>query len=310
MSIKAPDAKRDLTDFKLLLSEIRGQIGNYAWMWPMLRWRARQTGFTPRKLYPVLRRFCNPKKPYFIGDKPDGLRFLGDWNDRYAIDKMVEPHTSDPVIDFLLSCLQKQPGTFLDIGANVGIMAATVARANPAQKTVAFEPIPSTALRAMATFALNGLSNVDFYPLALGCSNETITFYDAPGHSDFSSAHPFDATMGVIWKETEVCCRTLDNLSSENSLGDVSVVKIDVEGHELDVLQGGKHFIEQRHPHLLFEYNYRIAPKMGWSVTDATKLLSETGNYRFHTLMPDNSFAPFPPPSAEYGIVNIYCEPL
>lgn len=66
------------SDFNKTLEEFRPLIGNYRWMWPVLRARsARIGGYFPHKIHNMLRRFGNPRKPCFICEFPDGLRFLG-----------------------------------------------------------------------------------------------------------------------------------------------------------------------------------------------------------------------------------------
>ena len=103
-------------------------MGDYRWMWRILKARARQTGHSPRKLYPLLRRFCNPKRPYFVGETLGGVAFLGNYLDRYSIDRMVSPHFDRSLVDFLVARLRTTPGAYLDVGANMGVIAAAVAK--------------------------------------------------------------------------------------------------------------------------------------------------------------------------------------
>ena len=306
---KQVTAPQGRNDFEGCLAEAKPEIGNYAWLWRILKARARQTGFPPRKLYPLLKRFCNPKRPYFIGETLEGIAFLGDYLDRYSIDRMVCPHFDKGLVTFLVERLRTTEGAYLDVGANMGIIAAAVAKALPATPVLAFEPMPETGHRAMATFALNELENVQFLPLAIGDTNTLLTFYDAPGHSDMASANPAEMSIPIDWTPTRVSCRTLDSLREQNLLPKVGLMKLDVEGHEYKALQGSAQLIATDRPHILFEYNREIAPQMNWSPEDAIELISSYSSYRFHVLEEDGSLLPLSFSDKSFGFDNLYAEP-
>ena len=82
-------------EFAAHLAAFRPQIGSYALLWKLLQIRAKQTGFPPRKLYPLLRRFFHVDKPYFIGMLGNGVSFLGDHRDRYSVDHIALPDERD-----------------------------------------------------------------------------------------------------------------------------------------------------------------------------------------------------------------------
>lgn len=296
-------------EFQQILAEFQPGMGRYGWMWAILRWRARQTGFPPRKLYPLFRRFCRPDRPYFVGMTGDGLAFLGDYRDRYAVDRMVSPDETDPLTAFLRNRAKQTEGAILDVGANVGLVAAELARFQPERPVIAFEPAPETSRRAAATFALNRLNNVRLLPAAVGDTDAEITFYSAPGHSDYASAHPTDTHLAIAWTETRVPSVTLDTMQSQSMFGRVGLLKVDVEGHEFAALRGAKTLLSQDRPHILLEYNRRIAPAMGWTPTDVSDYLASLAPYRFHTLNQDGTPGAFPPKEIDTGIVNIYAEP-
>src|SRR5205823_11885932 len=133
------------------------------------------------------RRLGNRNKPYFVCSYPNGLRFLGDYRDvnsmSYALDSL---NTADPLHE-ILSLLEDRTGAFIDVGANLGLYSAAMARAFPDRQVYAFEPVPATVRRAAATFALNSLANVVLVPAAAGDTDSEIVFYDAPGCSEYAS---------------------------------------------------------------------------------------------------------------------------
>ena len=302
----------NFTDFTAHLEAFSPQIGSYVLIWRLLEIRAKQTGYLPRKLYPLLRRFFRKDKPYFIGSQGNGVSFLGDYRDRYSVDHAALPDEPDFQIELLQKMTGLLPGAILDIGANMGLVSAGIARQYEDRTVFAFEPVRETAKRAAATFALNQLANIKLLPVAVGERDETLTFFHAPGHSDYASANPTDTHIGIGWTETKLPCVTLDSLREQEILPQVGVVKIDVEGHELSVLRGAKNLIARDRPFITLEYNYRIAPKMGWTANDVVQVISEAvgaNSYRFLSLHHDGKPETFPPPTSGYGIINLLCIP-
>lgn len=133
---------------------------------------------------------------------------------------------------------------FIDVGANIGYftrMASHLVGHNG--MVYAFEPLPEAY--ALLRENTKDQSNVKVLPFAVA---------DLPGETEFyvsrsgdrSSLLPVEAVRVIKVKSL-----TLDSLLSEISR--VDLVKIDVEGYETMVLQGGKQLIRQCRPIVLFE---------------------------------------------------------
>ena len=155
--------------------------------------------------------------------------------------------------------------TFFDIGANVGSYTVIAAGAVGAD-VVAAEPIPGTFAKLQRNIRFN-----DLKVLALCCG-----ISGAPGELRFISDSD---TMNRIALETEhenttvVPVRTLDSLPGQPKL-----MKIDVEGHEMAVLEGGHSKLSS--PELLaviMETN-GAGEKFG---TDDGQLISKMASYGF-----------------------------
>jgi FkbM family methyltransferase len=296
-------------DFQRYLDELRPGVSNYEWMWPLLRARFKQNGWFPRRLHSVIKRFGNPKKPYFIGQTPDGLRFLGDYRDVNAVACATTFEYPGPFICFMMERMKQTEGAFLDVGANLGFVASYLARSMAGRDEVfAFEPIPETTRRAAATFALNDLHNVRLFPVAVGDEEGDITFYDAPGNSEWASAHPTKQPIAIRWQETKVPCLTLDALCQAGHIGRVGLLKIDVEGHEPKVVRGAAELIRREKPVIFYEYNYSVAPFAGWSASDVALMINRSAAYRFKIFEDSGRMVDFSPPEEVGGVVNIYCE--
>lgn len=142
------------------------------------------------------------------------------------------------------------PGmTVLDIGANVGYFSACMSRlVGPAGKVHAFEPAPRNFELLQQNVAANQLGNVTCHPIALGDRTGTaklhLSEFSAGMHRLYDSFCCGDAMV-------EVPVRRLDTLFSP---GDVSVIKIDVEGFEPFVLEGATALLRHGDLTIISEY--------------------------------------------------------
>lgn len=296
-------------DFDRCLAKLRPRMGHYGWALKILRQRyeTHGTGGFPHRVYAMLRRFFNPRKPLFIGTSGEGIQFVGDIRDDYSILCAIAPKFDHVLTDFLCARSSTGNGSFLDIGTNHGLVAATVAkRLGEAGDVVAFEPAIETAERAAATFALNGLHRVRLFQAAVGDVGGEIDFYVARGRSAASTAVPEDPQLDDLFK-CRVPCYTLDGLADDGVIERASLIKIDVEGYEPQAIRGALQVIQRDRPEVLFEYAPGMAQKLGWRAENVIKEISRQACYRFQVLRYDGALAPMPPPDDYFS--NIYCEP-
>ncbi|MFZ0561825.1 MAG: FkbM family methyltransferase [Terriglobales bacterium] len=146
-------------------------------------------------------------------------------------------------------------GTLIDVGANVGSVSLLLA--DRIEDAILFEPNPVAAARARDNLARNGLG-FKIYEFALSDSTGEIRFechggVDVGGHV-VANAPGSQSTTAVVRGTT------FDEFLRQQ--GDptfpVSLVKIDVEGHENSVLRGMRKFLaEKRPPLVMFEYLQR-----------------------------------------------------
>ena len=144
-----------------------------------------------------------------------------------------------------------RPGSVVaDVGANTGLYAYAFGRSSPVE---AFEPLPEPA-RVLHALAAT-LPRVRVHQVALSRSSGIATLYiphadDGSGPiSEMARFTPFDGPQDTA----TVPLRTLD----EYALKDLGLIKIDVEGHELAVLDGAKETIARERPLLLVEIEQR-----------------------------------------------------
>jgi FkbM family methyltransferase len=150
--------------------------------------------------------------------------------------------------------------TVWDVGGNVGIYAVLLARAAPDGHVVSFEPVGSSRARLAANLALNAVSNVTVEPIALSDHAGTATMHvhpSAPGcdkvvTSSSASAQPGSPT-GPAHEVVDVDITTGDDYVATSPHGDPSHIKVDIEGHEPEFVEGCSALLARRRPTLMLE---------------------------------------------------------
>lgn len=150
---------------------------------------------------------------------------------------------------------------FVDIGAHFGFFSLFAGNATKAKKVMAFEPTPVTFEILKRNIELNHLQNVTLFDLAVSDKSGEVLFKVAEA-SDSSGF--YDHVNCATREEIRVNAATLDSL-----LGDVKdtdlLVKIDAEGHEINILEGMRETIARLYPRikLIVEYNPSMLAKAG-----------------------------------------------
>lgn len=139
-----------------------------------------------------------------------------------------------------------------DVGANIGLYSVLLAQRAAAGEVVAFEPVPSTAVRLASNLVLNGVTNVTVVEKALGAKagvGQMHVFPDAPGCNTLSNEVGVE---GSSLMPVEVV--TADALIRSGARSP-AIIKIDVEGFEPAFFEGARALIEGTRPVLLMEVN-------------------------------------------------------
>jgi len=140
----------------------------------------------------------------------------------------------------------------VDVGANVGVHSVRLARLVGADgEVIAIEPDPDVAVRTNRNIALNGLANVRVINAAASEQPGSMQLYrPSPWDTNRARAsllhHPY--LTGV---KTMVPVVTVDDVCAGRA---VSLIKIDVEGHEAAVVRGAANTIARCAPSIVFEY--------------------------------------------------------
>lgn len=139
----------------------------------------------------------------------------------------------EALIDEIVAEVQADD-VYWDVGANIGTHALLPAAANPEASVIAVEPHHRNIAKLIRNKTLNDLENVTILPVALSDRNGTAALHgeeDRPGYGSFSLVDTSAETVA------DVPVRPGDDVI-EDGVPTPSVVKIDVEGGELAVLDG------------------------------------------------------------------------
>jgi FkbM family methyltransferase len=141
---------------------------------------------------------------------------------------------------------------FYDIGANIGFFSLIAARrVGPNGRVYAFEPVPENAAAISRSARLNGFEAVDVFNVAVGSANGRTELMLARhiGGATLASVGPPPDLRGTI--DVEIV--TVDRLIAQRGLRPPTLVKVDVEGAELDALKGMAETLRTHRPTVLYE---------------------------------------------------------
>jgi len=170
----------------------------------------------------------------------------------------------------------------IDVGASYGVYTLAMARAAaPGGSVWAFEPANGTLALLRDTVAANELKHVRVCPVALS-NHDGEGFLDVRGNSELNNLVP------VKTPSTEqVRTATLDAQHAAHAMGDIDFIKLDAEGEELRIIEGGQRFFSHQSPLVMFELkagegtNSELLPKF-----------RELGYQIFRLIGPDTMLAP------------------
>lgn len=133
------------------------------------------------------------------------------------------------------------PRTIVDVGANRGQFALLARALFPHATILSFEPLPLPAKRFRRLFA--GDSGVSLHNVAIAAAQGQATMH-VSGREDSSSLLPITALQdslfpGTAEQDTEqVAVAPLDSVVTRADIRSPALLKIDVQGYELEVLRG------------------------------------------------------------------------
>lgn len=146
----------------------------------------------------------------------------------------------------------KEDSYVIDVGANIGFLSLQFARLCSKGMVFSFEPDSQNFQNLKKNIQLNHFDNVRIYKNALGATAETVTLYkifeNNPGANRILFTRP-----DMPHEQESIDVLVLDAIADDFNISRMDVMKIDVEGFEIFVLQGARNLIAKWRPILFVE---------------------------------------------------------
>jgi len=171
----------------------------------------------------------------------------------------------EPIESYLFLKLLEPGMTVFDIGANCGQYTLLAAHAiGPNGSVHGFEPLPYTFEVLSENVRLNNLDNVILNQAALWKENSHLTLGRDP--DKMASSGQWSAGYATIDPAPVVVpAIRLDDYVRDHAITRLDMIKIDIEGSEPFVLEGGQETIARFKPMFLMELNRRTLGLMNWT---------------------------------------------
>lgn len=232
---------------------------------PPLHWKC---AVSFRKRWHRLRRFWRPDREleeccYF------GARFQIVPNDIIGREIILKRFEWLQIPQIIRASRELNPAAFIDIGANFGLYTCIIGRLNVAKRLIAFEPHPQARERLRTHLELNGLTEVEIHNTGVGAARHTASLLPGAGGQSALSTVVSANSEGY-----EIDVVPLDDVVS--FVAKPLVIKIDVEGYELQVLEGAKNLLTMNYGYAQIEsFEERRASavigkmtQFGWQLSD------------------------------------------
>ncbi|MCW3123116.1 MAG: methyltransferase, FkbM family domain protein [Flavipsychrobacter sp.] len=182
----------------------------------------------------------------------------------------------------------KEGDIVIEAGANLGSETVLLSKMVGKGRVYGFEPNPYTFDRLKTNVAINELTNVEVFDIAMGEKNGSISFNIYP--KNFCNAGMSSKYMETpLTRKITVQQQTLDSFVKAHNISKVDFLKMDIQGAEMDLLKGAGETMAKYKPKVFLEalevYNdvkamYEELKKYGYTVHN----ISDEGTTPMNTL--------------------------
>jgi len=142
---------------------------------------------------------------------------------------------------------------FIDIGVNIGQTLLKVKAIDPRIRYIGFEPNPVCVYYTEYLIRLNSIKNTSINCFGLGAVTALAQLHFLGAEDTRATLNRTETSPSDLNNQRQVAVWALDDIDLEISQEERVVVKVDVEGFELEVFTGARNFILKHRPILFFE---------------------------------------------------------
>ncbi|WP_333466056.1 FkbM family methyltransferase [Microcoleus sp. T3_B1] len=235
-------------------------------------------GELTRKLYP------QPTQPVVIDDFDRNLYFTCDLKSYICNEIFWRGFYSYHQCNFLENLLKPEM-VFMDVGANHGEFTCFAAKRLTSGSVIAFEPVSTTFEKLSSNVKMNQWNHVQLVQKGLSDRVGKLPIYISMEKEKHYNLH--NEGVATIYPDQnyteclgEIELTTLDRWMEENpQIQRLDVMKIDIEGAELDALKGGEKTLAKFRPLILMEINQKTIRAAGLT---SKYLLDYMNNMGYH----------------------------
>jgi FkbM family methyltransferase len=200
-------------------------------------------------------------------------------------------------------------GTFIDVGANIGIHSMLAAlRVGALGRVLAIEASPVTFPILAQNLSSSGCPGAIAVHRGAWDVPTTMMFCHVPENAAHSHFTTTGYQRGHLFP---IACEPLDHLVQQAGLNRVDLIKIDVEGSEVRVLEGARHTLSTYRPSIIVEVNPgTLRDNLGTSSQELYQRLRDLG-YNMTALTRDFRRVPISDFNmlVQFGGIDLLCEP-
>ena len=189
-------------------------------------------------------------------------------NNDWVGGSIINGNSWEPHITFFLDRNLKKKSVFIDVGSNYGWHS--IMSSNLCETVYSFEPQRYIYNIQKENIKQNNITNIKLFNYGIGNTNEQLNM--SPINYN-ESVNVGDLSIGLGGEIVEV--KTLDSLT----LKKVDIIKIDVQGFEKFVIEGGINTINEHKPLLIIEFEDHQLRKFNYGVIDLFNVIKDMGYY-------------------------------
>lgn len=192
------------------------------------------------------------------------------------------------------AALRTHAGAFIDVGVNIGQTMHKVLAIEPEREWIGFEPQLDCCAYVEAFIRMNCLSRHRLFPVGLSNTMSTATLHlrESSIDSTASTVECFRPADFYAEKRT-VILLVGDEMLAHLMVDKVGVVKVDVEGGELEVLEGFSDTLQRQRPAVFFEVLGNVLAVTGERLDANTVALRVDRAGRLHSLLANAGYRVF-----------------